>query len=117
MMRRPFVMLAALVICAPLIIAQSRPQPASLLIRNLTVVDGTGSAPRPAINVFVRDGRIAAVGSDATAADLTIDGTGLFALPGLIDAHVHVSGGPRAEIEDQLSRALRGGVTTVFDMA
>jgi imidazolonepropionase-like amidohydrolase len=117
MMRRPFVMPAALVVCAPLIIAQSRPQPASLAIRNVTVIDGTGAAPRPAVNVLAREGRIAAIGPDAVTADVTIDGTGLFALPGLIDAHVHLSGGPRAEIVDQLSQTLRGGVTTVFDMA
>jgi imidazolonepropionase-like amidohydrolase len=117
MLRRPFVMLAAFVVGVPVIIAQSRPQPASLVIRNVTVIDGTGAAPQPAVNVLVREGRIAAMGPDAATADVTIDGTGLFALPGLIDAHVHLSGGPRAEIVEQLSRTLRGGVTTVFDMA
>jgi imidazolonepropionase-like amidohydrolase len=116
-MRRPFVMLAGLVVCATLIIAQSRPPPASLMIRNVTVIDGTGAPPRPAVNVLARDGRIAGIGPESAEADVTIDGTGLFALPGLIDAHVHISGGPRAEIVEQLSRTLRGGVTTVFDMA
>jgi len=116
-MRRPFVILAAVTICVPLIIAQSRPQPASLLIRSVTLIDGTGRAPQAGSNVLVRDGRIVSVGSVASAADVTIDGSGLFALPGLIDAHVHLSGGPRAETVAALARVLRGGVTTVFDMA
>jgi imidazolonepropionase-like amidohydrolase len=46
-----------------------------------------------------------------------IDGLGLFAIPGLIDAHVHLSGMPWAQRTEQLERVLRGGVTTVFDMA
>jgi imidazolonepropionase-like amidohydrolase len=116
MIRRPSVMLLAMALAAPVIIAQSRPA-ASLVVRNVTLVDGTGAAPRGGVNVVVRDGRIASVGSEPASADVTIDGSGLFVLPGLIDAHVHLSGGSRADIVGQLSRALRGGVTTVFDMA
>jgi len=100
-----------------MIIAQSRPPGPSLLIRGVTVIDGSGGAPRAGASVFVRDGRIASIGQDAPDADLTIDGRSLFAVPGLIDAHVHLSGGPRAEVVERLSRVLRGGVTTVFDMA
>ena len=100
-----------------LIIAQARPAAPSLLIRNVTVIDGTGAPPRAGASVLIRDGRIAAIGTDAPEADVVIDGRGLFALPGLIDAHVHVSGGTWAEAANELSRTLRGGVTSVFDMA
>jgi imidazolonepropionase-like amidohydrolase len=116
MIRRPSVMLLAMTLAAPVIIAQTQPA-ASLAVRNVTLVDGTSAAPRRGVNVVVRDGRIASVGAEPANADVTIDGSGLFALPGLIDAHVHLSGGSRAEIVSQLSRALRGGVTAVFDMA
>ena len=63
------------------------------------------------------DGRIASIGVDAAEALLTIDGRGLFAMPGLTDAHVHLSGLPWAERADQLKRVLRGGVTMVYDVA
>jgi imidazolonepropionase-like amidohydrolase len=113
----PLVALAALVASAPQIIAQPRPVAPSLVIRGVTVIDGTDAPPRPGVDVYVRDGRIVSVGPDAPAADVTIDGRGLFTLPGLIDAHVHVSGGTWAEAGGDLARALRGGVTSVFDMA
>lgn len=110
-------MLLAAIASAPLIMAQGRPAAPSLAIREVTAIDGTGGTPRAGVTIFVRDGRIVSIGTDPPAADLTIDGRGLFALPGLIDAHVHLSDGPGAQIIEQLSRVLRGGVTTVFDMA
>jgi imidazolonepropionase-like amidohydrolase len=38
-------------------------------------------------------------------------------MPGLFDAHVHLSGGTHAEAVAQLKRAVEGGVTSVWDMA
>ncbi len=83
------------------------PQPAThdILIRNVTVIDGTGSAPRGPLSVLVADGRIAAIDSPAAIAPpegaLVIDGTGQFLIPGLIDMHAHVTLGPvRVEIAD-----------------
>jgi dihydroorotase len=68
----------------------------------------------------VRAGRIAALGvaTDATA-DQTIDATGLHALPGLIDPHVHLRDpGDKAveSIPTGTRAAVLGGITTVFDM-
>jgi len=60
-----------------------------LLIRNATIVDGTGAA-RFAGDIGVREGRIAEVGRlDARAATVEIDATGKIAAPGFIDAHTH----------------------------
>ncbi|HEX5475825.1 MAG TPA: amidohydrolase family protein [Vicinamibacterales bacterium] len=91
--------------------------PASLVIRNVTVVDG-GRATLSS-SLVIRGGTIAAVvpAAGTPAATLTLDGTGLFAIPGLIDAHVHLSGGTWTEAVEQLRRAVDGGVTTVFDLA
>lgn len=67
-----------------------------LLIENGTVIDGTGAAPFAA-SVLVRDDTIVAVGAQADeqaahARDLVrIDATGLTVMPGLIDAHCHLS--------------------------
>jgi imidazolonepropionase-like amidohydrolase len=101
--------------------APNASSPASLLIRHVTLVDGSDAGPRTAVSVVVRDGRVAAL-VPATPereppAELTINGDGLVAIPGLIDAHVHVSGMPWAQRAEQLRRVLRGGVTAIYDVA
>ncbi len=60
-----------------------------------TLIDGTGAPPRPSTDVFLDGDAIAAVGptgsleipSDA----VQIDGTGATVMPGLIDAHCHMT--------------------------
>lgn len=93
---------------------------ASTLVSDVSLIDGTGSALRAHATLVLRDGRIAAIlgaGDVVPATDTVIDGRGLFAIPGLIDAHVHIGTEPWAREVEQLGRALRGGVTGVFDMA
>ncbi|MBX7186724.1 MAG: amidohydrolase family protein [Vicinamibacteria bacterium] len=92
---------------------------AAMVIRGVSLIDGTGTPARPGISIVVRESRIAAIvaaGAEPPA-DLVVNGEGLFAIPGLIDAHVHLSGMPWAQRTEQLARVVRGGVTTVFDMA
>jgi beta-lactamase class D/imidazolonepropionase-like amidohydrolase len=102
-----------------------------LVLRGVTVIDGTGAPPLPGRDVLIRDGRIVAVvptGSEATAeADQVLDLAGRFVMPGLVDSHAHVTilefhrgpdGATRAEYRRDLSeRTLRlllaHGVTTV----
>jgi imidazolonepropionase-like amidohydrolase len=63
-----------------------------MLVKCGRLVDGAGAAPRPGALVEVRDGRIAAVGGPgpALAAD-TLDWSAYTVLPGLIDAHDHLT--------------------------
>ncbi|MDE3216741.1 MAG: amidohydrolase family protein, partial [Gemmatimonadota bacterium] len=66
------------------------------LIRNGTLIDGTGAAPIPDGAVLIRDDRIAAVGRLASlqrpaSAVTEIDAGGGTIMPGLIDAHVHLT--------------------------
>ena len=60
-----------------------------LLIRNGTVVDGSGSA-RYRADVGITDGRIAEIGRIRSAAARTIDADGLIVAPGFIDGHTHM---------------------------
>jgi imidazolonepropionase-like amidohydrolase len=68
------------------------PEP-RLLIENGTLIDGTGAAPVENATIVVEGNRIASVGSatSARAGDTVIDATGKYILPGLIDAHCHLS--------------------------
>jgi N-acyl-D-amino-acid deacylase len=59
-----------------------------LLIRNGTVVDGTGG-PRRQADVAIAGERIAAVGDADGEAAREIDATGLIVAPGFVDVHSH----------------------------
>jgi imidazolonepropionase-like amidohydrolase len=106
------------------------------LISNGTVVDGTGTPAVPGANVLIRDDRIFAVGTDVTR-DLVprgetlqeIDARDRTVMPGMIDAHCHMTyGESRSEEEIDLytspelrtlkaawnaQKVLRAGVTGI----
>lgn len=123
-MARRMLISAAIVATASVIaIAQGG---SAIVIRGVTLVDGTGRAPAPGTTVLIEGNRITAVGTNVQvpAGARVIDGTGKFLMPGMIDAHIHLRGGrganrPPAEQEREAVRALHGylyaGVTTVFD--
>ena len=70
---------------------RGQPQPFDIVIRNGTVIDGSGN-PRYDADVAIRNGFIIAIGDlrNATAAK-TIDARGLFVTPGFINIHSHAS--------------------------
>jgi len=82
-----------------------------LLIRNATLIDGTGSAARPG-DVAVTDGRISAIGEidSGALAVRTIDADGRVVCPGFIDIHTHSD---LTLVADGVGESkLRQGVTT-----
>jgi imidazolonepropionase-like amidohydrolase len=91
-------------------------------LTHVTVIDGTGSAPRADQTVIIRDGAIAAVGPAARvtvpAGARTLDLRGHTVIPGLIGMHDHLystaAGGPRAQLSYTGPRLYLGsGVTTI----
>lgn len=67
-----------------------------LIIRNVMAVDGNGTPAVGPVDIWIADGTIQAVrgarrGENPYAnEDHVIDGTGMFALPGLINLHAHI---------------------------
>lgn len=82
----------------------------TLLIHNVTLINGSGRAPRPHMEVLIDGDRFAAIlpsGTGLTAATTTIDGHGGFLLPGLWEGHIHMTGGPAAGVsfDERAARA------------
>jgi hypothetical protein len=104
------------------------------IITNVTIIDGLGNAPITGQDIALVDGKIAAIGATGSVATpdgaLKIDGTGMTAMPGLMDLHIHLQGGwanglipgeryevrrDKGSVQQRLSGYLYGGVTTVLD--
>ncbi|SVA93624.1 uncharacterized protein METZ01_LOCUS146478, partial [marine metagenome] len=66
-----------------------QPMGHDLLIKNGTVIDGSG-APRYQGDIGIQGGRIAEIGRIRTAADQVIDADGRIVAPGFIDGHTHM---------------------------
>lgn len=105
----------------------------TIIVRNGSVIDGTGAAPK-ATAILIEGGRIAALGAQAeerAAGARVIDARGQTVMPGLIDAHCHLAfddAASNAEIFHQRRNALsalvasynarkllRAGVTGILD--
>lgn len=101
------------------------------VIRGATIIDGVTARPIDGKLIWIENGRIKAVGSNdelqIPAAVESLDARGKFAIPGLMDANVHLMSALRMEdlvrFEDRYEEviaeaaqiALRSGLTTVFD--
>jgi imidazolonepropionase-like amidohydrolase len=109
-----------------------------MLLSNARVIDGTGRAPIERASVLVEDGRIVEVG-ELPPDESALDVGGRTIMPGLIDAHAHLSSdvfrspgfGPPPELHGELPRRrelgyfilaktarvlLAAGVTSVRDV-
>lgn len=69
---------------------------ATIAIRAGALFDGTGEGLQRNVTILVRDGRIVDVGPNVTIpADAErIDLSGWTVMPGFIDLHTHITGGP-----------------------
>jgi len=80
-----------------------------LVVRNGTVIDGSGGAPFRA-DVAVADGVITEVGAVAAAGREEIDAEGLLVTPGFVDIHTHYDG--QVTWDSRLAPSSLHGVTT-----
>jgi len=90
--------------------AGAQQAPAVVVLRHANVADGARGAIATNAAVVIRDGRIAQIESEPftpPAGATVIDVGGRYVVPGLIDAHTHISTLANAR------RALESGVTTV----
>ncbi|MGB7412125.1 MAG: amidohydrolase family protein [Sphingopyxis granuli] len=97
-----------------------------MVIRNATIIDGTGGPPRSRFDIVVEGNRITSItqsgwpglpsGGNRVAqdADYEIDAAGMYVLPGFTDMHVHLPGPDKAPDASYAYKLwLAHGVTTV----
>lgn len=101
-----------------------------MLIKNINLIDGTGSAIQQNVDVIIQDHRFKTIGQNLNHANHEIiDGTDKYLLPGMIDSHVHIMEEMRPLADklatpfsytfyraiDHLKRTVDCGITTVRD--
>lgn len=92
-----------------------------LVLNHVNLIDGTGAPLRPHVRIVIEGDHIQSIEEASPemppkAVVWNLDG--MTVIPGLIDAHVHLTSGPAndARIETTLRFGLLGGVTSVRDM-
>lgn len=102
----------------------------TLIISDVTVIDGTGGVPRAGMDVLIADGRFADIRPSSTgisstpAGEPVLDGHGGHLLPGLWESHTHLrdygASLPEPErfahLKDVLAGYLAEGITSVCDL-
>ncbi len=101
-----------------------------LILRGVTVIDGTGAPPFGPADIVIEKNRIVdvvPVGSPgmpvdpenrpkANPGDKEMDLTGMYALPGLIDMHGHIGGKEQGTTAEYVFKLWMGhGITTIRD--
>ncbi|WP_158913952.1 amidohydrolase family protein [Caulobacter sp. S45] len=113
---------------------------ATYTFQHVTLIDGTGRAPRPDMSVTVTDGRFVSIEPSAITGPprgKVIEARGKYLIPGLMDIHIHLQGFSRGGKafttatrpppigewtvdrklgEEALGSFLYSGVTTVLDV-
>ena len=106
-MRKIFCLVA---LCATGSLAEAQQAPAVVVLRHANLADGARGAIATNAALVIRNGQIAQIESEPftpPAGATVIDVGGRYVVPGLIDAHTHISTLANAR------RALESGVTTV----
>jgi len=91
----------------------------SLVLSNVSLIDGTGAPPRLGSTIVVKDGKIAEIhdsdGREPPEGATAVDLSGRFVIPGLMNGHVHLTA-HRGDSTELLRTILHRGVTAVRDL-
>lgn len=101
----------ALVVCS--FLAISAPAPAQVTaLKGATLIDGTGAPPRENVTIVMEGGRIRDIGPKVAipSGATVVDANGKYVVPGIINAHGHVSA--KAADAELRQYALYGVTTT-----
>jgi imidazolonepropionase-like amidohydrolase len=86
-----------------------------VVIRDVTIIDGTGAGPASGMTIVIEQSQISAIGTEGSvrypSSARVIDGTGKYLIPGLWDMHVHLR-----DLDGTFPLFIVNGVTTVRDM-
>ena len=136
-MRHLATLTGAVALACAVVFGQAAPAPpavAKLAVRAARLIDGSGGAPIRDAVVLIEGDKITAVGSKLAipAGVETIDLGAATLLPGLIDAHTHITGGDPGDYYEQIfrrspideaidahvyaRRTLEAGFTTIRDV-
>jgi len=100
-----------------------------LILRGITMIDGTGAPPIGPVDIVVKQNRIVAIQTvgypgveinqdrrpKLEAGGKEIDGTGMYVMPGFVDMHGHI-GGNQAPIAEYVFKLwMSHGITSVRD--
>lgn len=120
MRRLSWVLVLAVCGTWPLFARQSAPNaPSPMALVNARVLDVTDGSVRTGLTVVLRDGHIASIGAEAAPADVkVVDVRDRFVIPGLIDAHVHLTNlrAMRTALESGVTTARSAGVAHYADV-
>ncbi len=113
---------------APLVKEGDGPYP-QLIIRGVTLIDGTGAPPIGPVDIIVRQNRIERVVNvgypgvpiseegrpKLEAGGKELNAEGMYLMPGFIDMHGHIGGGQAPKAEYVFKLWMSHGITTVRD--
>lgn len=85
---------SSLTLFAILLIQVSFAGAETVLIKNVSIVGGKSLQASSPTNVLIKNNQIVSIGNKPIHADVEIDATGQYLIPGLIDTHVHLEGIP-----------------------
>ncbi len=109
-------------------VSSDNASPGEVLLKNVILIDGTGSDPQAGVDIRIADERIAEIGSGLSLRfeGKIIDASGKYVIPGLIDTHVHLDAPvvfqltpeEKTQIIEHTPKAfLYNGVTTVLNVS
>ncbi|GJM35538.1 MAG: hypothetical protein DHS20C18_45390 [Saprospiraceae bacterium] len=88
----------------------NQPEKFDIIVSNVNLINGTGSAIQPNVNVFIREGKILKIDStEIGKGKHVIDGTNKYLIPGLFDCHTHT-----IDYKYDFPRFIHYGVTSIF---